>query len=80
MFDWLGERRLKHRAEKKSILIKEQAHSEKTAERIEEFLLRVKSAGIEIPAEIQDSINETLLFYKGSAEACRKDLKRIYAH
>ncbi|MTV51083.1 hypothetical protein GJ688_19690 [Heliobacillus mobilis] len=80
MIDWLEERRQKRRAEVKSILIKEQAHSEKTADKIEEFLLRVNSAGIEVPSEIQDPINETLMFYKGSAEACRKDLKRINAH
>ncbi|MBC9784991.1 hypothetical protein H1S01_10770 [Heliobacterium chlorum] len=80
MFEWLGERRQMRTAREKSIITKESARCEKASNEIEEFLLRVNSAGIEIPEMIREQIDEDLATYKTLATAFRKDLEKLNNH
>ncbi|MBC9786606.1 hypothetical protein H1S01_19360 [Heliobacterium chlorum] len=80
MFEWLEERRQKRRAEEKSMMIEEKARCEKASNEIEEFLLRVKSAGIEIPDVLREQIDEDLSIYKAMAKASRKHLETLNTH
>ncbi|MBC9785878.1 hypothetical protein H1S01_15435 [Heliobacterium chlorum] len=80
MFEWLGERRQMRTAREISIITEEAARCEKASNEIEEFLLRVNSAGIEIPEMLREQIDEDLATYKALATAFRKDLEKLNNH
>ncbi|MTV50804.1 hypothetical protein GJ688_17880 [Heliobacillus mobilis] len=80
MIESLEERRQMRRAKEKSFITEEVARCDKNSNKIEEFLLRLNSAGIEIPEVLRKKFDESLATYKALATAFRKDLEKLNTH